>query len=74
MYVLQNEYKNVLKKIYLHLLHKTGKYVSIDYVLVGTGCRIYIVYAFNLKSETIKERNRARYRYRAIICILKENS
>ena len=25
---------------------KLGKYVSIDYVLVSTGCRIYVVYVF----------------------------
>ena len=57
------------------LLYLTGKHVSIDYVLVGTRCRICVVYVFNLKLETIKERNRGNIEINPIIIyILRENS
>ena len=49
------------------LLYLTGKHVSIDYVLVGTRCRICVVYVFNLKLETIKEKNRENIEINTII-------
>lgn len=45
-------YHIVVTNIKLYV-KELGKYVSIDYVLVGTGCRIYVVYAYFLIKKMI---------------------